>query len=142
MRKIVRLSWANIKKHKLETVALVILVMLCMLLISSSLEGISSIKSIFPNMMKNTESYENYILIPDNAYNREYENILRADERVEKSAVSELLFSMSTNYLDDKGKEQALYMAFITQDNENKLERAEIETTMSDAEIADIKHPI
>ena len=142
MRKIVRLSWANIKKHKLETVALVILVMLCMLLISSSLEGISSIKSIFPNMMKNTESYENYILIPDNAYNREYENILRADERVEKSAASELLFSMSTNYLDDKGKEQALYMAFITQDNENKLERAEIETTMSDAEIADIKHPI
>ncbi|SEH69139.1 ABC-type transport system, involved in lipoprotein release, permease component [Ruminococcus flavefaciens] len=142
MRKIVRLSWANIKKHKLETGALVILVMLCMLLISSSLEGISSIKSIFPNMMKNTESYENYILIPDNAYNREYENILSADERVEKSAASELLYSMSTNYLDDKGKEQALYMAFITKDNENKLERAEIETTMSDAEIADIKHPI
>lgn len=100
MGKIVRLSWANIKKHKLETAALVILIALCMLLMSSSLEGIKGLKTIFPNMMKNTESYENYMLVTESSYDKEYENILSSDERVEKCAVSELLYSMSTNYLD------------------------------------------
>lgn len=142
MGKIVRLSWANIKKHKLETIALVILISLCMLLMSSSLEGINGLKTIFPNMMKNTESYENYMLITESSYDKEYENILSSDERVEKCAVSELLYSMSTNYLDANDKEQALYMAFITEDNDEKFEKLKIETTLSDAEIADIAHPI
>jgi ABC-type antimicrobial peptide transport system permease subunit len=113
-----------------------------MLLISSSLEGIYGVKTIFPNMMKNTESYENYCLIEDSAYDKEYENILSSDERVEETVTSELLYSMSTNYLDEKGKEQALYMGFITKDNEEKLEHSDIETTLSDAEIAELKHPI
>ncbi|SHM53778.1 ABC transporter permease [Ruminococcus flavefaciens] len=142
MNKIVRLSWANIKKHKLETIALVILIAMCMLLISSSLEGINGVKTIFPNMMKNTESFENYLLLEERAYDKEYENILSSDERVEKTATSELLYSISTNYLDEKGKEQALYMGFITKDNEEKLEHSDIETTLSDAEIAELRHPI
>ena len=142
MRKIVRLSWANIKKHKLETIALVILISLCMLLVSSSLEGINGLKTIFPNMMKNTESYENYMLVTESSYDKEYEKILSSDERVEKCVVSELLHSMSTNYLDEYGKEQAMYMAFITNDNDEKFEHIDIETVFSDAELADIKHPI
>lgn len=142
MRKIVRLSWANIKKHKLEAIALVILISICMLLVSSSLEGINGLKTIFPNMMKNTECYENYMLVTESSYDKEYENILSSDERVEKCAVSELLYSMSTNYLDAKGKEQALYMAFITRDNDEKFEKVRIEKALTDAELADIAHPI
>ena len=76
MNKIVRLSWANIKKHKLESTALVVLVMLCVMLAGSALNGISGIKNIFPALMKNTGSFENYILILDKNYENEFEDIL------------------------------------------------------------------
>ena len=74
MEKILRLSWANIRKHKLETAALVVLVTLCMLLMSSALEGIKGAKSIFPHLMEHTCRYENHIFIPD-----EYPGLTAAD---------------------------------------------------------------
>ena len=117
MEKIIRLSWANIRKHRIETVSLVILVMLCMLLAGSSFSGSIGIKTIFPQLMEQTRSYENYILIDDKAYDKEYEEILRKDSRVENMAVSELLYSMSSNFLNEAGKEQGMFMAFITEDN-------------------------
>ena len=88
MNKIVRLSWANIKKHKLESIALMILVMLCMMLCASALGGIIGLKNIFPNMMKNTGSYENYVLINEKDFARciektaEQAKELRAEEIV------------------------------------------------------------
>ena len=75
MNKIVRLSWANIKKHKLEAVALMILVMLCMMLMGSALASFGGIKEIFPYTMKSTESFQNYLLMTENAYDEEYESM-------------------------------------------------------------------
>jgi hypothetical protein len=57
-------------------------------------------------------------------------------------AVSELLFSMSSNFLNEDGKEQGMFMAFITEDNDVRIEHSERETTLSDAEIAALEHPI
>ena len=142
MEKIVRLSWANIRKHKIESVSLVILVMLCMLLAGSALSGSIGIKTIFPQLMEQTGSYENYALIDDKAYDKEYENILRRDSRVEDTAVSELLYSMSANYVNTAGKEQGMFMAFITAENEAKLQHSERVTTLSDAELAALEHPV
>ena len=142
MNKIVRLSWANIKKHKLESIALVVLVMLCMMLCGSALSGIQGLKSIFPNLMKNTGSYENYLLIPEKDFDDKFVDILNEDERVEECATSEVLFSMSTNYINALGKEQALYMSFITEENEAKIQHAPIETKLSSEEIAALEHPI
>ena len=142
MEKIVRLSWANIRKHKIESVSLVILVTLCMLLAGSSLSGSIGIKTIFPHLMEQTGSYENYILIEDKAYDKEYEEILRKDSRVGEVAVSELLYSMSSNFINTAGKEQGMFMAFITDDNNAKLEQSEHVSVLSDAEIAAMEHPI
>ena len=142
MEKIVRLSWANIRKHKIESVSLVILVMLCMLLAGSSLSGSFGIRTIFPHLMEQTGSFENYMLLEDKAYDKEYEEILRKDSRVEEIAVSELLYSMSGNYLNLAGKEQGMFMAFITEDNDAKFEHSERVTTLSDAEIGALEHPV
>ena len=49
---------------------------------------------------------------------------------------------MSTNYLNALGKEQALYMCFITEENESKIQNSTIETDLSESEIADMEHPI
>ncbi len=142
MEKILRLSWANIRKHKLETVALVVLVTLCMLLMGSALEGIKGAKSIFPHLMEHTCRYENHILIPDEYYKEAFADILASDERVSDAAHTEVIYSMSTDYLDDEGKEQALTMCFSTGYSHEILELSEIETTLSDEEIAALEHPI
>lgn len=142
MKKIVRLSLANIRKHKLEFISLLTLVTMCMLLVGTSMGAIVGIRQIFPNLMEKTGSYENFILILEKNYDNEFENILKEYEEVEQVSTAELLHSMNTNYLDEQGKEQALYMAFITSDNEAKLTNSPIDTTLSGEEIAALEHPI
>lgn len=142
MNKIIRLSWANIKKHKLESIALLILVMLCMMLMGSSLAGIRGIKNIFPYVMENTESYENFLLLSDKYYDNEFENILMEDERVEELIRFDMLSSMSTNYLDSEGREQAMYMGFITEENDRKFENTKIESKLSREEREALEHPV
>ena len=142
MNKIIRLSWANIKKHKLESIALLILVTLCMMLMGSSLAGIKGIKNIFPYVMENTESYENFLILSDKYYDNEFESILGEDERVEEIIRSDMLSSMSTNYLDSAGREQAMYMGFITEENDKKFEKTNIESKLSQEERDALEHPV
>lgn len=142
MEKIIRLSWANIRKHKMETVSLLVLVMLCMLLMGSALAGIAGIREIFPQLMEHTGGYENYMLIATKDYDNEFETIMRNDDRVEKCVRSNLLYSMNTSYLNAGGKEQSMFMAFTTEDYQKRIENLEIETTLTNAELAAIEHPI
>lgn len=142
MNKIVRLSVFNIKKHKLEAFSLTLLIMFCMLLLGSSLSSSKSIKTIFPDMLKKTESYENYFMIFQKNFDKDYMDIMNNDERITSSVHTGMLYDMSTKYLDEKNEEQALYMAFITKDNEEKLERFEYDSTLSEEKIASLAHPI
>lgn len=142
MEKIIRLSLANIRKHKLETAALFLLVTLCVTLLGASLSAAAGIRTIFPQIMEHTRSYENFVLIQEKNYDSEFQHILEQTEQVEDVQTAELLYSLSTNYLDRQGKEQALYLSFITRDNNDKIQRTEIDTTLTDAEIAAIAHPI
>ncbi|MBR3901622.1 MAG: FtsX-like permease family protein [Ruminococcus sp.] len=142
MGKITRLSLANIKKHKFEFISLLTLVMVCMLLVGSSLGAIWGIRNIFPNVMEKTGSYENYIFILEKNYNKEYENILKQHPEVETVTAVDTLWSMNTGYIDKNGKESALYMAFITADNEAKISKSPMDSTLSSEEIAAIEHPI
>lgn len=142
MNKIIRLSVFNIKKHKLEAFSLTILIMFCMMLLGSSLSSCKSIKTIFPDIMKKTESWENYFMMYEKEYDKEFINILHDDERVTDSGNTSLLYDRGTKYLDKNGDEQALYMAFITQDNDEKLERFSYESSLSKKKIDSLKHPI
>jgi ABC-type antimicrobial peptide transport system permease subunit len=142
MEKILRLALANMRKHRIETVSLAVLVMLCMLLAGASISGSISIKTIFPHLMEQTGSYDNYFLIEEKVYDKEYEEILRKDSRVKEFAVSELLFSEGGNYINAEGKQQGLFMSFITADNEAKLRQGENDFTLTDADLEGDDHPI
>ena len=142
INKILRLSTANIKKHKLESAALALLVMLCMLLLGSSLGASIAIRSIFPQVVAHTQSYQNFILFLEKTYDPELQQILDRKEHVDESVTAQILGTMSGNYLDRQGKEQALYMFFMTKDENDKIQTTTIESTLSEAEIAAVEHPI
>lgn len=142
MEKILRLSFANIKKHKFESVSLAVLIMVCMLLIGSSLASTVGIKDIFSNVMEKTGSYENFILMLEKNYDKEYINILRDYPQIEEINTSELAYSMNTNYLDKNGEEKAISLGFITATNNAKVESSPVETTLSDEELAALEHPM
>ena len=142
MEKIFRLSLANIRKHKLEAAALVLLVALCMLLLGSTLGTMAATRTIFPQILEHTQGMENFILIQEKNYDPEFKHIIEEDERIEEVQTAEMLYSMSSNYLDREGKEQALYLAFITEFNNNRIQKTELDTTLSEAELAAIEHPI
>ncbi len=142
MGKIIRISLKNIKKHKLESFSLALLVMFCMLLLGSSLASFPSVKTIFPDMMKETEAWENYILFNSKGFDPKYISVLEQDENVTGTVRVDMLYDMSTRYIDKDGKKQALFMAFITEDEEAKIEKSIRSHTLSDEEIAGLEHPI
>ncbi|MDO5559829.1 MAG: ABC transporter permease [Oscillospiraceae bacterium] len=142
MNKILRLSLFNIKKHKIESVCLVILIMFCMLLLGSSLSGGISIKNIFPDVMNSTGSMENYVIIQNKNYDDQFIDILNEDERVTISANVSVVYDMSTCYLDSQGEEQPLSMCFITKENQAKMSHYEPVSSLSHEEIETLAHPV
>ena len=113
-----------------------------MTLIGSALSSGKSIKTIFPYVMKKTESYENYFMIYEKNFDKDFMDIINEDERITGSEHSNFLYDMSTKYLDSNGDEKALYMGFITKDNEEKLERFRYRSSLSEEKIASLRHPI
>ncbi|MBQ5311091.1 MAG: hypothetical protein ILP19_03495, partial [Oscillospiraceae bacterium] len=142
MGKITRLSLNNIKKHKLESISLAVLVMFCMLLLGSSLAAFPSVNTIFDDMMEQTDAWPNYILFKDSDFRSEFVSILEEDENVAGTVRSELLYDMSTRYLDKEGEKQALFMAFVTEREESKIEKPVRSNCLSDEEIASLEHPV
>lgn len=142
MNRITRLAFFNIKKHKLETVSLSILVMLCMLLFTSAIVSEKNISTIFQQAVDNTQSKTNYILIPQTYYDPKYRDYLASNKNVSDIVDIEGLFTMNSAFINDKGDEQALYMLFLTEDTEKRVASVEFETTFSDDEIAALEHPI
>ncbi|MBR4224605.1 MAG: FtsX-like permease family protein [Oscillospiraceae bacterium] len=142
MYKILRLSAANIKKHKIETVSLVLLAMFCMLLITSAVTSEMSIAKIYSYTLESTKSKQNYLMIPHDMYDDHYVDILREDSRVTDTVHLDGLYSMNTGFVTDKGDVQALYMLFVTLDGEKKVASSPIDTTLTDEQIAGLEHPL
>ena len=142
MNKILRLSFANIKKHKKQTLLLMLLIVFCMAIMASAISGSFDMKSIFPRAADEYAVHKNMILVKDEIYSDRVISLRREDERVTDTDHFGVLFSTATKYLDRDGEEQALYMSFVTKDIESRIERSPIETTLSDEEIAGLEHPI
>lgn len=142
MNKVIRLSVCNLKKHKLEAVFLAVLIMICTLLLGSSLASSSSINRIFPDMMERTGCWENMIVMPRQHFNQHYIDLLLEDENVTEADHIELIYDQTTRYLDLNGKEQSVFMSFISEYQESRLENFLLETDLSDDEIAALDHPI
>lgn len=142
MEKILRLSFANIKKHKKQTILLTLLIVFCMAITSAAIAGSIDMTGIFPRVADEYAVYKNALYIKEDYYNDSFIRLLREDERVTDIDHVHVLFSTATKYLDSEGGEQSLYMSFVTKELEENIERSPIETTLTDEEIAALEHPI
>lgn len=142
MEKILRLSLANIKKHKKQTILLTLLIVFCMAITSAAIEGSIDMTSIFPRVADEYAVHKNALYIKEDYYNDSFIRLLREDERVTDIDHIRVLYSTATKYLDNEGEEQALYMSFVTKELEENIERSPIETTLTDEETAALEHPI
>nr|WP_296475822.1 ABC transporter permease [uncultured Acetatifactor sp.] len=142
MEKILRLSFANIKKHKKQTILLTLLIVFCMAVTSAAAAGSIDMTGLFPRVADEYAVHKNALYIKEDYYNDSFIRLLREDERVTDIDHVRVLFSTATKYLDKEGEEQALYMSFVTKELEKNIERSPIETTLTDEEIAALEHPI
>ena len=142
MEKILRLSFANIKKHRKQTILLTLLIVFCMAITSAAIAGSIDMTSIFPRVADEYAVHKNALYIKEDYYNDSFIRLLREDERVTDIDHVRVLFSTATKYLDNEGEEQSLYMSFVTKELEENIERSPIETTLTDEETAALEHPI
>ena len=142
MEKILRLSFANMKKHKKQTILLTLLIVFCMAVTSAAIAGSIDMTGIFPRVADAYAVHKNALYIKEDYYNDSFIRLLREDERVTDIDHIRVLFSTATKYLDNEGEEQSLYMSFVTKELEKNIERSPIETTLTDEEIAALEHPI
>lgn len=142
MEKIRRLSFANMKKHRKQTILLTLLVMFCMSVTSAAIVGNIDMTGIFPRVADAYAVHKNALYIKEDYYNDSFIRLLREDERVTDIDHVRVLSSTTTKYLDKEGEEQALYMSFVTEELRENIERSPIETTLTDEETAALEHPI
>ena len=142
MEKILRLSFANIRKHKKQTALLTLLIMLCMAITSSALVGAIDINSIFPRVSDELAVHKSAMFIKEEYFTDGMMDMIREDERVTSAECVDALFSSATKYIDKTGEEQSLYMSFVPMDTVPQIQRFKTETTLSDEEISAIEHPI
>lgn len=139
--KIIRLSLANIRKHKTESFFCVFLLFFCMLLLGSSIGGLRNVSAIYEEVSSGLNSVKNIMYVEEKNFDPIFLDLLEEDERITNIRQSEGLYNLQTRYLDENGEEQALYLCLITDENDRKLENPRIETTLSDAQIAAMEHP-
>lgn len=142
MEKIRRLSFANMKKHRKQTILLTLLVMFYMSVTSAAIVGNIDMTGIFPRVADTYAVHKNALYIKEDYYNDSFIRLLCEDERVTDIDHVRVLSSTTTKYLDKEGEEQALYMSFVTEELRENIERSPIETTLTDEETAALEHPI
>ncbi|MBQ3918999.1 MAG: hypothetical protein II695_04945, partial [Oscillospiraceae bacterium] len=136
MERILRLSLANIRKHKKQTALLALLIMLCMAITSSACAGYFDMKDIFPRVAEQYAVHKNFMKINKGFYEPGFIDILKSDSRVTDVEHINTLYSMKTKYLDKTGEERALYMGVVTMDTHLRIETSPIESSLSEEERA------
>ena len=143
MNRIFRLSLANIRRHKTESFLLGLLVMLCMTLLGGSLAAEKNVSTMFPEMMARTGAWENDITELEQNFDERFLDYLAEDSRIAAYNYYTILYSDVTRIPDKAGKSVLYPTTFFTEYNLRKaLPRLTLQSTLSDAEIAAIEHPI
>ena len=138
MKKIIRLSLANIRKHKKESILLMILIMLCITLLASSISAVFGIRKITPCMVEESGCFKNFAYFNQEHYSDRYLAFLETDPRVKcydhTSMVTDIL--KVKNYCDT-GSDMLFDISFVPESGERRLERFE-----TDADFLSAEHPI
>ena len=142
MKKILRLSIANLKKHKFQAILLMILFMITMTVASTAMGSQSDMMKIFPNVADEYAVHKSMIMVKDSFYNDSFIDILKQDERVTDVEHFETLFSTASRYLDTKGEEHSMYMQVLTETQAQRITKCDPETSLLQEEIAGLEHPV
>jgi len=138
MKKILRLSMANIKKHGRESILLTILIFLCITLLSSAVSAVKGIKLVMPSMVENSGCYKNFIYINQDKYSDRYLAFLENDPRVEgydhTSMVTDLL---KVRVGQDADTEKLFDISFVPESGERRME-----SFSADIDFQSVEHPI
>ena len=140
--KIVRLAVFNMKKHKKESISMIILMMISMLLLGGAATSLKSISGLYANVMEKFHGIRNVIEVNEDYYYPMYDDFFLNDERIVRYANVECLQTVDTRYLDKNGEESAIYMHIMNEENVEKLEDFVIDTTLSEEEIGNLSHPV
>ena len=134
--KILRLSFANIKKHKKESILFMILITFGIILFAASFSSVLGIKQITPKMVEESGCFQNFVYIRQDNYSDIYLEFLKDNEQVES-------FN-HTGFVSDnikvRSKDEGDLLAdivFVPESGERRMEKFKADVDFNSA-----KHPI
>ena len=136
MKKILRLSFANIKKHKKESVLFLILITLGMVLLSAAVSAVTGIGKITPRMVEESGCYKNLVSIRQAHYSDRYLEFLEDNPDVESFDHTSFVSDMIKVRTKDEGDILA-DISFVPLSGECRMESFE-----PDPEFLSTAHPI
>ncbi len=143
MNKNIRLAHANIRKHKIESFLMSLLVFLCVTVLGSALSAGVCISTMFDRMMERTGIKPCYVQTSEKNYDEHFLTFLAEDPRVtEYSVVSFLCDSDNFRLLMPDGGKKIFPVYFVTAEEDAKFEKTRPESGLNEAELAAIAHPI
>ncbi|MBO6300226.1 MAG: ABC transporter permease [Lachnospiraceae bacterium] len=136
MEKILRLSFANIKKHRKESILFMILITLGIVLLSASVSAVTGIKMIIPRMAEESGCYKNFVQIKQDRYSDRYLEFLENHPDVESFDHTAFV----SDIIKVKTREESdilMDISFVPLSGERRMESFEMTADLSSEE-----HPI
>ena len=134
--KILRLSFANIKKHRKESILFMILITFGIILLAASVSSVLGIKQITPKMVEESGCFKDFVYIKQDNYSDIYLEFLKENEQIESFNHT----SFVSDNIKVRTKDEGDLLADITFVPESGERRMESFTT--DADFNSAKHPI
>ena len=134
--RILRLSFANIKKHKKETILFMILITLGIVLFAASVSSVFGIKKITPRMVEESDCFKNFVYITQDRYSDIYLEFLKENPEVESFNHTAFVTDIIKVRTQDEG-DMLSDISFVTVSGEHRMERFE-----TDADFESTEHPI
>lgn len=136
MKKIIRLSFANIKKHKKESILFMILITLGIILLAASVSSVIGIKKITPRMVDESGCYKNFVYIRQDNYSDIYLEFLKENPDVESFDHTSFVSDNIKVRTQDEG-DVLTDITFVPLSGERRME-----SFKSDGDFNSAAHPI
>ena len=136
MKKIIRLSFANIKKHKKESILFMILITLGIILLAASVSSVIGIKKITPRMVDESGCYKNFVYIRQDNYSDIYLEFLKENPDVESFDHTSFVSDNIKVRTQDEG-DVLTDITFVPLSGERRME-----SFKSDSDFNSAAHPI
>ena len=140
--KIFRLSLFNLRKNRREALAIVLLTLITVFLLGTVAANIAKAGTAFENSFEATGSVNNFAVFRDGKYREEYKDILEKEYVKDEVIEVDFLYAIAAGVIDNNNEKIAYNILFFTEENERRIEGFVKENSLSEEEIADLKHPI